>query len=480
MAHPPRVERLVIYPRRVVRVGMRQEASRERRVYEERAQQRWARRDAVLLKEFDAVLVRVGVGAPSLQAPKRTFSLRGLLPSRSVDPPRRPPPAPNPATRTWSDGSESVTHQSRLLTYAVALPLLLGSASARATGASPALSMCTAATSLFEDRLFCLSLFFGVPLMDRTQTLQGPVRTAIVTPSPTAAEVAAFAERSRTACPPGADPCVHSFDTACMARARHIWAESEADPKRFLDVAVMWSGGIDSTLALVCLLRAAEDIGQRRRERLVVVLDEKSIGEYPFFHENFINKSGAPGLRSERLDNQSLASVARRTDRLSVTGELGDQLFGSDRCYAAFVPVWPPPPQILPEADTGSFLPQQQPSYAKPPNPNWFTAGLHAPWQETLLPALEDKQLLCGSRAEWEAWIQPQLAAAPFPIRSTFDMLWWLNFSCKWQQVQPLPAATSRNVASSFSSPQTGAEAGQQWHARMSAHKPMPETAPKE
>ena len=35
----------------------------------------------------------------------------------------------------------------------------------------------------------------------------------------------------------------------------------------------------------------------------------------------------------------------------------------------------------------------------------------------------------------WEQWIAPQLAKAPFAISSAFDMLWWLNFTCKWQQV---------------------------------------------
>jgi hypothetical protein len=35
----------------------------------------------------------------------------------------------------------------------------------------------------------------------------------------------------------------------------------------------------------------------------------------------------------------------------------------------------------------------------------------------------------------WAEWIAPQMARAPFPIVSTFDALWWLNFSLKWQNV---------------------------------------------
>ena len=62
--------------------------------------------------------------------------------------------------------------------------------------------------------------------------------------------------------------------------------------------------------------------------------------------------------------------------------------------------------------------------------------GLAKPWQEALLPALFEMRLLAGDDVgAWEQWIAPQLAQAPFPIVSAFDVLWWLNFSCKWQQV---------------------------------------------
>lgn len=70
-----------------------------------------------------------------------------------------------------------------------------------------------------EDRLFCLSLWFRIPLIDRTGILQGPLRVAIDEPYDrpmvTKEEVAAFKDRGT------------SLEEACMERARRLWAESE-------------------------------------------------------------------------------------------------------------------------------------------------------------------------------------------------------------------------------------------------------------
>lgn len=35
----------------------------------------------------------------------------------------------------------------------------------------------------------------------------------------------------------------------------------------------------------------------------------------------------------------------------------------------------------------------------------------------------------------WLAWIEPFLEHSPVPIVTTFDLLWWLNITCKWQTV---------------------------------------------
>lgn len=44
------------------------------------------------------------------------------------------------------------------------------------------------------------------------------------------------------------------------------------------------------------------------------------------------------------------------------------------------------------------------------------------------------------------AFLQPHLAAAPVPVETTFDTLWWWNFSMKWQSVQHRMVAPMRDA----------------------------------
>lgn len=60
--------------------------------------------------------------------------------------------------------------------------------------------------------------------------------------------------------------------------------------------------------------------------------------------------------------------------------------------------------------------------------------GLASRWQETVIPSMRSVGLI-SDPTTFETWIQPQLSQAPLPIVSTFDFLWWLNFSMKWQGV---------------------------------------------
>ena len=264
-----------------------------------------------------------------------------------------------------------------------------------------------AARVLAQDRLFALSMYYGLVMIDRAHVLPSPVRT--FTPEgagiPDAAEIAAFKASGA------------SLSDAMMARARALWEESERSWPH-LAIQVCWSGGIDSTALLCCLLAAANQAeDQKRKERVIVCLDDSSIREYPLFYEKHIVEAG---IAQERIGGRDIAALAARPDRLTVTGELGDQLFGSDLMRAAF------------------YGPNDE-NVQLSPDLRHFAKGLDAPWQDTLLPSLEDRGLLGGpmgaGRGEWAQWIAPQMARAPFPIVSTFDALWWLNFSLKWQNV---------------------------------------------
>ena len=64
----------------------------------------------------------------------------------------------------------------------------------------------------------------------------------------------------------------------------------------------------------------------------------------------------------EHIDGQDIATISQHPGRMTVTGELGDQLFGSDLMQAA-------------------FYDQDHPRVLGRPDLRHFAKGLDAPWQ---------------------------------------------------------------------------------------------------
>ena len=120
----------------------------------------------------------------------------------------------------------------------------------------------------------------------------------------------------------------------------------------------------------------------------------RGVLEYPEFYLRFIDG---------RFPVESVwppMAQALHPGALNVTGEHGDQLFGS---------------QLL--------------------APYVRRGVAHEPYRD-LLPLVMLERL----RNPVDAWrvgryLQPVLDAAPAPMVSLFDALWWLNFSLKWQDV---------------------------------------------
>ena len=280
------------------------------------------------------------------------------------------------------------------------------------------------------DRLFALSLFFGVPLIDRTRTLPGALRCApLARPPPTARDCRAYGLRLRrgSSGQSSVNDDVNANDqerghdalrTAMLNRARTLWERTEKTAVSS-SIYVGWSGGIDSTAALVALLETATT-ETSRRQRLKVVLDEESMVENPTFYRNFI---GGGKLEEVPRQGQPLSWHEHRIRRenaanVFVTGELGDQLFGSDRCKAAFPEVDGEREELPPGLDAPQAPPPEYQGV-------FVEKGLGAPWEETILPSLDSVGLIAeGGFRAWREWIAPQLALAPFPIVSTYDFLW--------------------------------------------------------
>ncbi len=180
-----------------------------------------------------------------------------------------------------------------------------------------------------------------------------------------------------------------SFAELCDARGAEIIAEARREHR---GIAVLWSGGIDSTCALIAIIKAAT--AQQELGRVRVMLSMSSIHEYPGFFLRHID-----GQVAVQPVTHPIAEFLD-PGLLNVTGEHGDQLFGSHLLQ----------------------------SYVR-------RGVAHADYREILPLVLLERLRNPLSARRVRRYLEPVIATAPVPIRSLFDCMWWLNFTLKWQEV---------------------------------------------
>jgi hypothetical protein len=180
-----------------------------------------------------------------------------------------------------------------------------------------------------------------------------------------------------------------TFAELCDAVGTKIVAEALLTGR---DISVLWSGGIDSTSALIAVMKAADARGCADRVRVLLSLD--SVLEYPGFFLRHVNGRYRVAAVSRPI-SETLHPAA-----LTVTGEHGDQLFGS-HLLASYV-----------RRGVGG-----------------------ADYRDVLPFVLAERLRSVRDAYRVQRYLQPAIAAAPVPIRTLFDCLWWLNFALKWQEV---------------------------------------------
>lgn len=283
--------------------------------------------------------------------------------------------------RTDHNTEQATTHEvsdhASLLTYSLHLPYVLKFGM---TGALPP-----------HDMLYYMEAFFGNCMVDRTGVLTRCASVKILDPIP------------------ALDPAFRKeFPEICMERAREIHARAAEEG---FGVKVLWSGGMDSTTALVALIKSASP---RELTNITVLLTKASIAEYRLFYRKFLVSS----VRTQLITDLSNVYKMNGDDDgpfLVVTGELGDQIFGSMYMKLCYVPPY---------------------RFNRLKKKNVFSGQLFAPWREFMPEMLVHYGAIPPTAAEdWLRWIEPQVARAPIPIVSTYDMLWWINYSLKWQHV---------------------------------------------
>lgn len=213
--------------------------------------------------------------------------------------------------------------------------------------------------------------FFSAPLIDRTETLDAGIEFEVID------RLNDFSVSEK------------SFSEICGERARFICEKSLAENRK---IQILWSGGIDSTLALVSIVKELEK--RKNFESLEILLSKDSIAEYPTFFRDVIEKK----LNYVLFDPPIYDCLD--AEKIIVTGEHGDQLFGSDKAQHFVI-----------------------------------TNQAFRPYEE-ILPIVIARKL--GSTKSVDSiisFLSPQIEKSPVKIETLFDFLWWMNFSLKWQHV---------------------------------------------
>lgn len=183
-----------------------------------------------------------------------------------------------------------------------------------------------------------------------------------------------------------------TYEQICNERAIEVL---EHQKKLGLPLYLLYSGGIDSTLVLISLLKNKPL--NELRDILVIAMSTDSIDENPEFYAKYIYGK----LRTISSENFNGFFDG---NKIILGGEHNDQLFGSD-VIAKINRIRPFSDALMPhsrEYIAGYFRYKGMSNYSA----DW--------WYD----------MLC--------WHSKQ---APCEVKSNFDMLWWLNFSFKWQSV---------------------------------------------
>lgn len=199
---------------------------------------------------------------------------------------------------------------------------------------------------------------FGGSIIDRTQTAVLPFDYTIVNPIPEYSEVG-------------------TYDEIMEKRATELINMGKP-------INVFWSGGIDSTAAIIALLNAGC----------------KKMNVFSAF-PNRLSAISDPRITTIPMGGREYEHVIREIlDRgqLLITGELADQCMGS---FSIF-------------------------NYMK-------NNSLDVSPISDLKAVLED--MIQNPADDLIAFFQPTIDKCPFPVTTVQDWFWWINFTCKWQHV---------------------------------------------
>jgi len=179
-----------------------------------------------------------------------------------------------------------------------------------------------------------------------------------------------------------------SFEECCMEAASKIWLLNRP-------VCLFWSGGIDSTAAAIALLET-----KGKDDVLSFICTNDSINEFPEFYEKIMDDCDVINILNK--------SIFSNHDIIKVTGECGDQLFGSDSM-----------------SDKQHLIRDEWHSTYK-----WDFSLLYPDQNKKVKGEFFEK-----NRNKFFEFLISHVDMCPFKIKTVFDLYWWINFTIKWENV---------------------------------------------
>ena len=184
-----------------------------------------------------------------------------------------------------------------------------------------------------------------------------------------------------------------SLDEIASSRARYLMIHAISTNRK---IAVMWSGGVDSTLILVSLLKVCT---KEELSNVVVLMSQDSIIENPEFYTKYV-------LRNFNLiPSNNFSNYIGNDDYFYVTGEGNDQLCASLFVIEAY--------KLFHNDDNVAF--------------EEFDV-------EKMIEFISKKTSFNKKDSEkFYGVLNKVVDVAPFKIDTVYKFFWWINFSLKWQ-----------------------------------------------
>lgn len=181
-------------------------------------------------------------------------------------------------------------------------------------------------------------------------------------------------------CSPIGKVCVpKTIEELCLSRAQELVTLARTTGKKLY---LFWSGGIDSTAMFFAFRELAQP------HELAIVCNNTSEQEYPGFMAKYI--TGIYETVDISMTATWQATNTACTNGIAVSGEIGDQMFGSVKYL-----------------DHTKF-------------------DLSKPWEDVV--SKESRTL--------PEQLAPFVAACPQEIKSLASLYWWINYAMKYQLVQ--------------------------------------------